>query len=493
MPLTCSSSFCTQLASHFTSTAFSVRRNGDLWFVNTSWHKHLIQTWRRTHHFNKITSLSLCAAAGEELGPKAATPGFASSKKPEQPQHSGNHKRPAAAPVGEELDEAITTANTSDSPSRHLKRRRGMDPPAHVSAPIISGDPAAKPHRHRHGPEESTRSQPHGPESSKTSTVSPDDSLSLAGDAGRQLSRKQQASGSNELNRSPTNPQETHHHQQQKQQQLSGSDSGSSHSSSSDSGSHPASAHPLPSWRQQERQEPEEEAEAEAARPRSQSRPYSRSGSQTHNSAQAGNPDGVAGVRTHPRPHRPHHGSPKPHPHQSTSGRGPRERSLAYSGAGALPSAPDCRLGHRANHRADRRADNRADLRPDQRADHRAAHRANYHSADHRADHRAHQPRPSAPRRGLDRADWQQPSAGGPDTGGYLPYGVQTHSDRQRPQHPQVLLLVPVSSFSPCSSQVSKPYVAERWNTVAWWWVDSGKRVYKTWQNSRDTLGHQSL
>lgn len=426
----------------------------------SSWHEVLLAVWLTT--LTTATFLSLCAAASEELDPKAATPGFACSKKPEEPQHSSSHKRPAAAPVGEELDKA---ANTSDSSPRHPKRQRGPNP-AHLSS---SGDPAAQAHGRRHPPADSIRSQRHASESSMRSSASPDHSLPLADDFGWQVSPGQQASGSKGLSRSPTHPQEDPN--QHRNQQLSGSGSGSGrgHSSGSDAGSQPASGRPLPSWRQQEQQEPEEEAEPEAAtaeaRPRSQSRPFSRSGSRTHNSAQ---PDGVARVGPHHRPHRPHHGSPKAHPHQSTNDRGPWERSLGRSGAGVLSSAPDHRANHRPDHRAaEHGADHRADHRIDRRADRRADHKAGC-----RADHRAQQPRSSGPSTSLDRADWQQPSHGGrgQDAGGYLPYGAHKHPDRQHPPHPQVLICLPDSSFyslipqhAPKLSQVSNSEMAKLW------------------------------
>ena len=395
------------------------------------------------------TFLSLWAAAGEELDPKAATPGFASNKKPGLSQHSSNHKRPATAPVGEELDEA---ANASDSPCRHPKRQRGADP-AHCGS---SGDPAA-PAQGR--PATSPRSQRRAPESSSmTRSVSPDSSLSLAGDAGQQLSPGQQTSGSKGLDRSPTHPQESPHIRQQ--QQHSGSSSGSS---GSESESHPAAARQLPSWRQQEQQEPEEEAKAEASRaaaqPHSRSRPFSRSGSRTHNSAQPGNPDGVAGAGPHHRPSRPHHGSPKAPLHQSTNDRGPQERPPRRAGAGILPSAPDHRTHHRDDHKPDHRA-------ADHRADYRASHRAD-HRADHGVDRRAQQPRPFGPSASLDRSDWQQPNHGVQEAGRYLPHGAHTRLDRQHPPHPQVLLHSPASLFHSLPSnskfgRVSDSKVAKR-------------------------------
>ena len=197
------------------------------------------------------------------------------------------------------------------------------------------------------------------------------------------------------VNRSPTQ-QEPQHQQQQRRQ--NSSPSGSDQSSGSGSGPElqPASAHPQPSWRQQEQLEPEEEAPRASARPRSQSRPFSRSGSQTH--TQAAERDPSARFRPHHHyPSRDSHEARQAAPSRGHSG----ERSPSRFGPGGFPST---------------------------------------------ADHRAPGAGPAAGRRGPDRADRHSP---GPEragrdrsAGAYSHYdGSQTHMGRQRPQHPQVRVL----------------------------------------------------
>lgn len=245
------------------------------------------------------------------------------------------HKHAATAPVGEELD---PSANKDASSPRHAKRSKGGGGPADAIAPTSSG-----------------------------------------------------------LNRSSTQEQGTQHQQQQQQHS---SPSGSDQSSGSGSGpeAQPASAHPQPSWRQQEQLEPEEEApRAAAPLPRALSRPFSRSGSQTHTSAQAAEQDPSARFRPHH--HHPSRDSHEAQPRQSALSRGlPHEPSPRHANADGVFSA---------------------------------------------ADHRDRGPGHAAASRGPDRADRHSP---GPERarrdrseGGYPHYnGPQSHMDRRRPQHPQV-------------------------------------------------------
>lgn len=307
-------------------------------------------------------SLACFAAEGDELDLKGTTPGSASSTKAKQHQHASSHKRAAAAPVGEELD---PSANTNAPSPRYPKRKRGRGVSAHATPPTSSGDPHAPP--------------------------------SLIEHARGQQSPAQQAVDSKELNRSTTHPQGSRHRQQQ---QHHPSPSGSDQSSGSASGSEtrPASrsAHPQPSWRQQEQQEPEEEAPREAVRARSQSRPFSRAGSHTQTSAQACERDSAARFR----PRHPSRESHEAHARQSAPGRRPScDPSPRHGGTGGLPGISDPRAWQGGSAALSRGPD--------------------------RADRLRHKPDP-------ERARQDQSACG------YLPYNGQMHMGRPRPQHPQV-------------------------------------------------------